>query len=115
MNCEKCQNYASGRGKPACLKCPKYRDIINKSGKRKTIKIIPTPQNILESIEDETSGINNIMDAIKLLPPDLSAIISMIYFAGLTTRDIGAMLNISQSAVIKKNKIAIEIIRESIK
>jgi RNA polymerase sigma factor (sigma-70 family) len=114
MDCQTCKSYNHGNGQPACLKCPKYRDILAKSGKRRTIKIEPVPQNILEAIADETSSISNIMDAIRLLPPDLAAIISMIYFAGLTTRDIGAMLKISQSTVIKKNKFAIEIIRESL-
>jgi predicted XRE-type DNA-binding protein len=115
MNCEQCRSYNRGYGRPACLKCQKYKDITVSSGKRRTIRIETVPQNILEAIaEDIDPKTQSIHEIIRLLPNHLSSIMALIYTAGLTQRQTAQTLNISQKQVSKNHTIAIEIIRKTI-
>ena len=113
MNCQNCDSYNRGNGSPACLTCAKYKDICKQSGRRKTIQIDTVPQAILEEIADDHPQISGLVDAIRALPPDHAALISMIYLGGLTHQEAAEILKISRSAVTKKIKLSIEIIRQS--
>lgn len=111
MNCEMCECWNRGRGKPACLKCNKYHEIIIGSGKRHTIKIVPVPDNILESIPDESIN-KDTLQAIRSLPGDLAAIISLIYFAGMTHQQAADLLNVSRQSITRKHTLAIILLKE---
>lgn len=113
MNCENCENWNRGIGNSACLKCNKYHEIITGSGKRHTIKIIPVPDNILESIPDETIN-KDTLHAIRSLPNDLAAIISLIYFAGMTHKQVAEILHVSRQAITRKHTLAIILLKKII-
>jgi DNA-directed RNA polymerase specialized sigma24 family protein len=115
LNCTECQSYNRGFGSPACLKCGKYKDVCKQSGKRKTLPIETVPQAILEEIEDDRPQISSLIDAIRALPSDHAAIISMVFLGGLSVKETAQILKVSRQAVDKKIKFSIEIIRESLK
>ena len=114
-HCHECQHYNRGSGGKQCLSCHKYTEIIRNSAKRKTIPIDVIPQHLLEAIADDSDNrINSILDAIRTLPPQLSAIISMIYISGLTHRQVASILHIPPGSIVKKNKFALEIIKKTL-
>jgi DNA-directed RNA polymerase specialized sigma subunit len=102
LNCDKCPSYNRGLGKQGCLKCGKYKDVLVKSSQRKTIRMDPVPQNVLEAIaQDIDPKTQSIHEAIRML-----------YTAGLTQEQAAKILNISQKQVSKNNYFALEIIRK---
>ena len=115
MNCTTCQSYNRGFGSPACLKCGKYKDICKASVKRRTLPIEVVPQSILEEIVDDRPQISSIIDALRALPADHAALISMVYFGGLTQSQAADILKISQSAASRKINFAIGIIKKMVK
>lgn len=111
--CPECISYNHGAGTRACLKCHKYADILKNSTRRNNVPISVVPQNILEAIEDESSGqITTILKAIRSLPPQLSLIVAGIYICGLTHRQVASLMQIPPGSVVKKNKFSLEIIKK---
>jgi DNA-directed RNA polymerase specialized sigma24 family protein len=113
IGCPSCDNYNRGQGSTACKKCPKYRDIQLKSGRRKTIKIDVLPDALLEQIADIPSGPDgdDIMGELRSMPAELSAVISMRYFSGLTAREIADIMSISTRTAERKIAVALAALR----
>lgn len=111
--CPDCESYNHGFGSKRCLQCHKYVEILKNSTRRNQVPISVVPQNILEAIEDESSGqIKTILHAIRSLPPQLSLIIAGVYVCGLSYRQLASSLHLSHQSVDKKNKFAIDIIKK---
>lgn len=110
MQCSQCDQYNHSRGTKSCLKCPQYRDIIKKSGKRTTILIDIIPDIILEAIPDE-SGIT-LDQALRQLPVEYSTPLLQYHILGATLREIGAYHNYNASTAHRKINFAIEIIKK---
>jgi DNA-directed RNA polymerase specialized sigma24 family protein len=110
MNCTDCDNYQRGKGRPACLKCAKYKDILIQSVKRQTIAIDVIPDTILNDIPDQRAV--TILDAIRQLPLELSTMLLMYHVLDANQREIAQHLQISQQQVSKKINFALDIIRK---
>lgn len=113
--CPECASYNKGAGTRRCLKCNKYKQILIKSVARDAIQTYTVPQNILEAVAEELDPKTlEIVSAIRTLPPQHAAITTLIYFAGLTYRQVASILKISVSTVNKKNKFSLNIIKKTI-
>jgi DNA-directed RNA polymerase specialized sigma24 family protein len=112
-SCHECTSYNKGKGSRKCLQCHKYEIILKKSVKRTQVRLEVVPQNILEAIEDEATGqVKTILRAIQSLPAQLSLIVAGIYVCGLTYRQLASLLHVSHQSVDKKNKFALDIIKQ---
>ena len=111
MNCPECHNYNRGSGNKACLRCQQYKTIMLESCKRNTIKFEIIPDCILENIA-ENKETENVIDAIRQLPMELSTIMMQRFVLNYSIKEIAESLKISRQAVDKKIKSSIEIIRE---
>jgi DNA-directed RNA polymerase specialized sigma24 family protein len=110
MKCTQCDQYNHARGSKPCLKCPQYRDIIKKSGKRSTILIDVIPDIILESIPDDNTI--TLEQAIRQLPIEYSTPLLQYHILHATMREIGAYHGYSASNATRKINFGIEIIRK---
>lgn len=113
MDCKDCVSYRRGAGSPACLKCNKYGKIIVQSAKRQTIQIDVMPQTIIEALPD-TKQMHSIMDILRAMPLDQSTPIIQYYLLGATLQEIADYHHITRQAVDKKNKLTLNIIKESV-
>ncbi len=96
-NCHNCASYQHGAGSKSCLSCPKYKTIQKQSVRRRTIRVEAFPAAIIEQIADIAGPEGeDIVSAIRQLPAELSAVISLRYLSGLTTDEIAVTLRISE-------------------
>lgn len=85
------------------------------NNKRNNVPISIIPQTVLESIAEECDDhVTKVIKAIRQLPPQHSAIISMIYFANLTHKQVASLLQIPPGSVFKKNKFSLEFIKKTV-
>jgi RNA polymerase sigma factor (sigma-70 family) len=96
QTCNDCPSYNKGAGSRQCLICRKYKHFQLNSGSRRTTFEEITPQAILEQIADlkGRSG-EDIVAAIRKLPPDLSSVLSLRYLSGMTNEEVARALHIS--------------------
>jgi DNA-directed RNA polymerase specialized sigma subunit len=113
--CHECESWNNGVGTRQCKQCAKYRQFQLNNTKRNDVPINIVPQAILESIAQETDDqVTKVIKAVRQLPPQLAAIISMLYFANLTQEQVASLLKISRISVTRKNFLSLEIIKKSI-
>ena len=111
--CSQCDNWHNGKGSQNCLKCGKYKTFQKKSVLRDAIVYKNMPDEILESFE-ELPKVKNIVDAIKQLPIDKSVPLMMYYLLGCTLQEIADYHKVSAPAIHKKNKLSIELIKQTV-
>ena len=98
--CRACESYNRGAGRPACLKCEKYKEIKMRYSKRQTIRAEIWPQELLDQLPDESAA-SGVMDAIRQLPPESTAVIVLRYYAGLSYAEIGVAMRRTERAAMK--------------
>ena len=111
MDCSACPSYNRGRGQKVCLSCKKYKTFQIKDARRQTIRFEIIPQAILEQVEDLTQKVN-ILEVLRKLPLELSAPVLMYWILGATQQEIADYHGISQQAVVRKNRKAIDVIKQ---
>lgn len=99
--CSTCEDWHDGKGCQNCLACGNYKRYQIKSTPRSKIPVDVLPQSLLEAVED-LSDDYDILQAIRRLPDDLAAIISMHYIAGLSYRSIAGIMRISEPSTRRR-------------
>jgi DNA-directed RNA polymerase specialized sigma24 family protein len=107
--CHECLNYEHGTGKPACLKCKKYRFLFPRS---QSVRLAPSPPTIIIDSIPNPERLVNIFDVIGTLEPREASIVMLHYLAGTTFREIGKLHGISYQMVDKILKLSTEKIRK---
>ena len=110
QNCTDCDSYQRGKGRPACLQCQKYKDILLSTTKRQTIRIDVIPDTILNDIPDNRAV--TLLDALKQLPLELSVPVIMRHILDASLREIADYHGYSRTSGTAKIKNAIEIIKK---
>ncbi|MFA5379977.1 MAG: helix-turn-helix domain-containing protein [Dehalococcoidia bacterium] len=102
-SCPACQHYNHGQGEKACLQCKRYADIQRASFKRHSIKIVPIPQNLLESIPNqEADDMSDTLDFIMSKANDLPLRQTLVLFAYLKRHpdsEVGEAFGITERQV----------------
>jgi DNA-directed RNA polymerase specialized sigma24 family protein len=104
MDCGKCDNYDNGKGKKACLKCKKYLYLVLKSGRRSPIVFERIPESIYNNIADPDfdERMPELLNAMRMLPADLSIIMAAHYVLDLNQREIAGILRTSIPSISRK-------------
>lgn len=119
-NCKRCPTYQAtqGHGSTACVPCQQrglyLTRYIPPPDNEQTTPYVSWASDIGQAlIEDLGEGCHyiDIIAAIRVLPPQLSAIMSMYCMANLTQREIARTLKITQPAVFNKIQQAAKIIK----
>jgi DNA-directed RNA polymerase specialized sigma24 family protein len=107
-DCQKCEVYqrTKGKGNQSCIICPTYKKYQVKSAPRQKIPIDILPDTIRDQIADSSAHMPDIIEAIQLLPDDLSAIISMRYISNLTQGSVASILRCQQSTIARREAAA---------
>lgn len=104
IHCSKCDDWQDGKGSTKCLTCSSYKRFQVKNTPRSQIPADIMPYILLEAIADLKPKYN-ILEAIQRLPDDLAAILSMHYVAGLSTRSIAGIMQISEPSVRRRMNV----------
>lgn len=114
INCKRCPTYqrTQGHGTTACIPC-QQRGLGNPvpPGNLDAAPVIyrSVPRAIIDEIADTRQRVD-VIGAIRLLPPELSAAVAMSVVAGLSQRCIAGLLGITHQAVSERLKQAYNII-----
>lgn len=112
--CTQCSEWKDGKGSEGCLTCDKYIKYKKKTTIRNTFAFKHMSQEFMEAYADSPK-IQGLRDAISKLPLDKSVPLLMQYFLGCTLQEIADYHIITKQMVDKKNKLSLEIIKESLR
>ena len=112
--CSQCDQWRNGNGTENCLKCDKYQKYKKKTHTRDAISFKHLPQEFMEAYAD-TPKTKNLKEAINKLPLERSVPLMMQFFLGATLQEIADYHLITPQRVDKKNKLSIELIKESLR
>jgi len=98
-SCHKCGHYGSGKGDKFCLSCKIYDGVEAVQETRKSPRLIPTVQTILEAVPVLAAIDDPLMGMMRKLPAQHAAIIAMRFYAFMSLKDIGEFMRISEPAV----------------
>ncbi len=105
--CDSCLHWHNGVGTKTCLRCSFYKRFQIKSVRRNQIPVEFLPDAIKNNISDATAHMPEIIEALQLLPADLSAILGMRYISKLDQRTVAGLLQISQPTIASKEAVAV--------
>jgi DNA-directed RNA polymerase specialized sigma24 family protein len=108
LNCNNCPHYRNGKGCRACLNCEQYLNIIQQSGKRKTVRYETMPQVILESLPEMES----MKGVLQTIPFEYAMILLGRFFLNASNRELSEFHGVSQQTIINKIKTGLRIIRK---
>ena len=108
MQCNHCPTYNDTRGKgdKKCLTCSYYKHFQIKSTPRSKIPIDNISDTIRDNIADASAHMPEIIEAIQLLPDDLSLIIAARYICNLSQGSIASILRCQQSTIARREATA---------
>jgi RNA polymerase sigma factor (sigma-70 family) len=113
MNCPfdpECEFYNNKQGSNECLKCKLYKDYQMASVKRKQVKELLTPQEILNQLPDK--GREDLQAILLILPPYLASVVLLYCYADLSQEEVAKELKIKQATVSRRIKKAAIMMRK---
>lgn len=96
--CRECASYNRGSGTSNCLKCPKYKDVINKFSDLDHLPIVHLPSMIMEQVASSSKP-NGLLWAIRKMDPREMAIMLMRFFGECTQLEIAEALGLTDRTV----------------
>jgi len=105
-----CEYYNNGKGSKECLKCKKYKDYQMASVKRKQVKELLTPQEILNQLPGKER--EDLQATLLVLPSYLASVVSLYCYADLSQEEVARELKIKQATVSRRIKKAAIMMRK---
>jgi len=105
--CSYCASYNSGRGTNACLKCPKYKEVVQQTIGWETHNIVTMPEIMIEAFPDRTHEDNGVYSALQSLDCLSLAIVILRKQYGRTVEEIAKDMHLAESTVKLKTSEAI--------
>ena len=109
--CSYCASYNRGAGTAACLKCPKYKKIVQQTTGWETHNIVTMPEVMMEAFPDRKHEDNGVQEALQSLDCLTLAILILRKQYGRTVREIAADLSIDKETVVIKTDDAIRTLK----
>jgi len=111
MNCTSCASYNRGAGTEKCLKCPKYKEIVQQTIGWETHNIVTLPEIMMEAFPDRRHEDHKLDDAMQKLDCLQLAVLVLRKQYGRTVREIAADLSIDKETVVIKTDEAIRTLK----
>jgi predicted RNA polymerase sigma factor len=110
MDCSACDHWNTGRGKPLCLKCKKYKELQLKSIRRETIKTEHLPQAVMDNIADPRT--RTLFTIIQQIPLRYSAPLMMRLTLNASLQEIADTFSVTRPAIQQRISKGIKIIEK---